>query len=142
MKFKIPKAFEIRWQAALAVLEDLQEDLKAPFSMTRWADTNTHWTNGTHRCRTVACFGGYISVSPYCRALGFPRGNNGSSVRRWLLGDNITNEISHQLYEQIFSHEINKGSRAETLAYLELKLKSIFKQSTGKELRAPMTFYY
>ena len=136
MKFNIPRRCEIRWKAALAVLEDLREDLSVPFHMITWADCDTIWEK-TNGCGTAACFGGYISVSPYCRALGFPKGDNGSGAGSWLLGRN-----SGALYRHLFHHEIDKGSRAKDLAYLERKLKAIFKESTGKRLVAPLTFYY
>ncbi len=140
MKFTIPKKCEIRWQAALAVLEDLQEDESAPFDMKRLADEETLWEK-INGCGTAACFAGYISVSPYCRALGYPIHDDGYNADHWLLGvDSVDGEAS--LFNKIFRANIDKGSRNKTLAYLERTLKDIFKASTGKNLVAPLTFYY
>jgi len=138
MKFNIPKHCEIRWQAALAVLEDLQEDESAPFNMRQLADDETLWEK-TNGCGTAACFAGYISVSPYCRALGYPVGDDGLYADHWLLGDEDNDEI---LFEEIFASNLDKGSRVKTLRYLKRTLKTIFKESTGKKLVAPLTFYY
>lgn len=139
-KFDIPEKCHIRWQAALAVLEDLQEDTSAPFDMEGWADEETLWEK-TNGCGSAACFGGYISVAPYCKALGVPE-DEGRSVRQWLLS--VDNDWSYHcldLHRQIFHGDIDKDSRSSTLAYLEKTLKSIFKESTGKTLKAPLTFY-
>ena len=138
MKFDIPKNCHIRWQAALAVLQDLQEDIKTPFDMGKWSDRKTQWEG---YCGTAACFGGYITIAPYCRALGSP--TVGQQVKQWLLGVNedTINIGLWKLDDELFDFEINAGSRAKTLAFLEKKLKSIFKESTGKRLIAPLTFY-
>ena len=139
LKFDIPKECYIRWQAALAVLEDLQEDIEMPFSMGLWASHDTKWDKP---CGTSACFAGYISVSPYCRELGLPE-NDGALVQNWLLADATYgfDPQSNRLYSKIFHHSINKGSRAKTLRYLQSHIKAIFKASTGKILKAPITFY-
>ena len=55
LKFDIPEKCHIRWQAALAVLEDLQEDTEAPFTMSRYADEFAIWER-TNGCGTAACF--------------------------------------------------------------------------------------
>ena len=138
MNFDIPEYCHIRWQAALAVLEDLQEDVGAPFNMKRWADAETLWEK-TNGCGTAACFAGYISVSPYCKALQYPENDNGYVAEKWLLGGwSIGSSIVER---ELFAPAIGKGSRAKTLAYLERNLKELFKDSTGKNLVAPMTFY-
>ena len=139
LKFNIPEKFHIRWQAALAVLEDLQEDSEIPFNMGRWATSDTKWDKP---CGTAACFAGYISVSPYCRKLGLPK-SDGVLVKEWLLPDEpfAINPQADRLYEEIFHHEIDKGSRSKTLRYLQSHLKAIFRASTGKTLKAPVTFW-
>lgn len=139
MKFSIPEHYHIRWQAALAVLEDLQEDKSAPFDMRKWANSFTIWEK-TNGCGTAACFGGYISVAPYCKKLGYPRYDRGDKAGQWLLGGGDDGCFS-PLFQYLFHPEINKGSRAKTLAFLERRIKKIFKESTGKNLVAPMTFY-
>jgi len=136
MKFEIPENCHIRWQAALAVLEDLQEDEEAPFSMYQYASALTQWEK-TNGCGSPACYAGYISVSPYCRALGLPD-THGVRVVGWLVPGEIE---SGPLWTEIFRETISKGSRAKTLAYLEKTLKGIFKESTGKILKAPLTFW-
>jgi len=136
MKLTIPKRCEIRWKAALAVLEDLQEDIDAPFDMGGWADLETLWEK-KNGCGSAACFGGYISVSPYCRALGYPRHDYGSKASSWLLG-----RESDELYMPLFYQYIDAGSRVKTLAFLKRRLKAIFRASTGRKLVAPLTFYY
>ncbi len=137
MKLNIPANCYIRWQAALAVLEDLQEDKQAPFTMTHWAGKETIWEK-TNGCGTAACFAGYMSIAPYCRALGYPKDDNGWQANYWLLdGHYGTGEI----YRYLFHYTINKGSRAKTLTYLKKTLKQIFKDSTGKRLVAPLTFW-
>jgi len=142
MKFYIPKHCHIRWQAALAVLEDLQEDKKAPFDMDEWADAQTLWEK-TNGCGSAACYAGYISVSPYCRKLGFPKGDRGPRVIGWLLDNPNSGWVFDEpLYEHLFRPELNQGSRAKTLEFLERRLKKSFKESTGKNLVAPLTFYY
>ncbi len=135
MKLDIPENHYIRWQAALAVVEDLQEDKTAPFDMGRYNDARTLWEK-TNGCGTAACFAGYIAVSPYCEALGAPR--MGPKVRYWL-----TSEYGDAwvLHNEIFDSEIDEGSRAKTLAYLTRRLKRIFKDATGEKLVAPLTFY-
>jgi len=140
MKFDIPKKCEIRWQAALAVLEDLQEDKATPFDMSMYADTETQWEK-ENGCGTPACFAGYISVAPYCQLLGYPSDNfhDGYRASGWLMSSD--EEVVTELHVQLFSFQINKGSRSKTLAYLKKTLKSIFKESTGKNLIAPLTFY-
>lgn len=144
MKFNIPKHCHIRWQAALAVLEDLQEDVEAPFDMESYADRGTLWKK-TNGCGTAACFAGYISVAPYCRDMGYPEEDistwaSGEMAEYWLLEDNPYRERT-ALFNKIFDNRINEGSRAKTLAYLEKTLKAIFKESTGKNLIAPLTFW-
>ena len=142
MKFNIPEYCEIRWQAALAVLEDLQEDKDAPFTMSQWADTETLWEK-TNGCGTAACFAGYISVSPYCKKLGYPKNDHGKKAVNWLLP--LSNAYwwwDHYLFPELFAEKLQKGSRAKTLAFLEKRIKKIFKDSTGKGLVAPLTFYY
>jgi len=148
MRFDIPENCHIRWQAALAVLEDLQEDTRVPFDMRAWADPDTQWEG---ECGTAACFGGYLGIAPYCVALGFPI----HDISKWIgrLASNWLLDVSTQVYnlpnqmnvcgldEELFDAEINKGSRAKTLAFLKKNLKSIFKESTGKTLTAPLTFY-
>ena len=138
MKFNIPEYCEIRWQAALAVLEDLQEDTGASFDQGQWADEDTIWQK-TNGCGTAACFGGYISVSPYCKKLGYPKDDYGWSAAEWLtpVGVGCMN-----IYAQLFNWTLDQGSRAKTLAFLEHRIKKIFKDSTGKKLVAPLTFYY
>ena len=142
MKFSIPKKCHIRWQAALAVLEDLQEDLAAPFDMRRWADSETLWEK-TNGCGSPACFAGYISVSPYCLALGGPDWTRDCQVVDWLTNatSKVRTDQGSRLYRELFSSRIDNGSRAKTLEYLERRLKAIFKKSTGKRLVAPLTFY-
>lgn len=142
MKFDIPNHCHIRWQAALAVLEDLQEDVDAPFNMRRYADEETIWEK-TNGCGSAACFAGYISVAPYCRKLDYPKNDTdkhaaGQRAANWLSPSEM--EWSPLWYE-LFAHNIDKGSRAKTLAYLKKTLKSIFKESTGKNLVAPLTFW-
>lgn len=139
MKFNIPEYCEVRWQAALAVLEDLQEDKSAPFSMSKYADDLTLWER-TNGCGTAACFAGYISVSPYCLELGYPIDDDGRHAKVWLLGSRWAHDAS-KLSDQIFHACIDKGSRAKTLAFLERRIKEIFKDSTGKKLVAPLTFW-
>ena len=139
MKFSIPEHCHIRWQAALAVLEDLQEDKTARFSMRKWADSLTTWEK-TNGCGTAACFGGYISVAPYCRKLGYPVDDIGDKAGPWLL-DGGDEGVFSPLFQYLFAPGINKGSRAKTLAFLERQVKKIFKESTGKNLVAPLTFY-
>ena len=140
LKFNIPEHCEICWQAALAVLEDLQEDRSAPFDMRQWADNDTLWQK-TNGCGTAACFAGYLSVSPYCQELGYPRHDTGGMASAWLLGYRCSPIQCSRLYDAIFHHEIDKGSRAKTLAFLEQRLKAIFKNSTGNKLVAPITFW-
>jgi len=140
MKFDIPEHCHVRWQAALAVLEDLQEDKEAPFNMKRWADSLTIWEK-TNGCGSAACFGGYISISPYCLKLGFPKNNYGSAASNWLLNDSHRYCEDNPLHGQLFHSELGQASRAITLAFLERRIKTIFKESTGKNLVAPMTFY-
>jgi len=140
MKFDIPEHCHIRWQAALAVLEDLQEDKKAPFSMGRWASRRTIWEK-TNGCGNAACFGGYISVAPYCQSLGYPKKDFGKRAGAWLLDDNSDGGLWHPLFDHIFSPDLNAGSRAKTLKFLKRRVKETFKESTGKDLVAPMTFY-
>lgn len=140
MKFDIPEHCHVRWQAALAVLEDLQEDKKSPFDMRRWADSGTIWEK-TNGCGTAACFGGYISVAPYCLKLGFPKTNYGSDASNWLLDKHHFWGEDNPLHSYLFDSEIGSGSRKRTLAFLEKRIKKIFKESTGKNLVAPMTFY-
>lgn len=141
MKFLIPKHCYIRWQAALAVLEDLQEDVSAPFTMNRWADEETLWEK-TNGCGAAACFAGYISVSPYCKALGYPKNDNGKSAVNWLIPVNhYFGWWENPLFRALFSDRLTKGSRAKTLAFLKRRIKKIFKDSTGKRLVAPLTFY-
>jgi hypothetical protein len=140
MKFDIPKECHIRWQAALAVLEDLQEDEEAPFDQGRYADNRTLWEK-TNGCGTAACFAGYISVAPYCKALDYPKNDRGYCAVNWLVS-NLSYDDMQNLYGHIFHHEIDEGSRAKTLAFLEKRLKTIFKNSTGKNLVAPLTFWY
>ncbi len=140
MKFNIPKHCYIRWQAALAVLEDLQEDKETPFSMRTWADSKTIWEK-TNGCGSTACFAGYISVAPYCKKLGFPKFNHGSSATHWLLDEDYPWRYEAPLYDKLFHYNIKKESRAQTLAFLKRRIKEIFKDSTGKNLVAPLTFY-
>lgn len=130
MKFDIPENCHIRWQAALAVLEDLQEDKKAPFGMKLYGKPN--WEKP--QCGTTGCFAGWMAAAPYCRELGLERANQSSD---WLLGV----QFSNGLFYQLFSFNLQKRSRAETLAFLKAKLKRIFMESTGKTLTAPLTFY-
>ncbi len=140
MKFDIPKKCEVRWQAALAVLEDLQEDTKAGFRMGYWYyDKNkkaksaptVNWEHS--ECGTSACFAGWMEVAPYCKKLGL---NSAHFAAKWL-----TDDTNQPLYQMIFRASINEGSRAKTLAYLKKTLKQIFKDSTGKVLKAPLIFY-
>jgi len=140
MKFDIPQHCHVRWQAGLAVLEDLQEDKEAPFSMMRWADLETIWEK-TNGCGTATCFGGYISVAPYCQALGFPKHNNGDEASNWLLNTRYSWWDRNPLHNKLFHQNLKQKSRAKTLAFLEEQLKKIFKESTGKNLVAPLTFY-
>ena len=137
--FNIPENREINWQASLAVLEDLQEDIGARFDMQYYADALTLWER-TNGCGTAACYAGYISVSPYCAELGYPEHDNGPYAKYWLLGHG-NNEAVYALSDEIFRTDIDEGSRAKTLVFLERRIKEIFKASTGKELIAPMTFY-
>lgn len=141
-KFNIPQKCHIRWQAALAVLEDLQEDTKAPFDMGDWNDGVT-WDKWF--CGTSACFAGWMAVAPYCLKLGLREYGDTPYIRAqraryWLL-DNDDYWLGSRVYNKLFSGVIDAGSRAKTLAYLERTLKSIFKESTGKTLVAPLTFY-
>ena len=143
-RFRIPKHCYVRWQAALAVLEDLEEDVDAPFDMGSFADDFTLWER-TNGCGSAACFAGYISVAPYCRALDYPEGDTGNGAEAWLLGVrggwiNRTQEC-RDLYWQLFHERNDQGSRPDTLGYLKEKLKRLFHQSTGKRLTAPLTFY-
>jgi len=145
MIFDIPKHCHIRWQAALAVLEDLQEDIKAPFNMRWFADDETVWEK-TNGCGTAACFAGYVSISPYCHALDYPADDyqSGSAADFWLMGGTCsedTNDLGVQLFDHLFSGSHTKSSRARTLAFLERRIKKTFKESTGKSHVAPMTFY-
>ena len=140
MKFDIPRHCYIRWQAALAVLEDLQEDKKAPFSMRSYADKETIWEK-TNGCGTTACFAGYIAVAPYCRMLDYPANDDGSHAEYWLLGTTYRDERPIGLFRHLFQGSLDKSSRAKTLAFLERRIKETFKESTGKNLGAPMTFY-
>jgi len=146
MKFDIPEHCHVRWQAALAVLEDLQEDEKAPFHMAQFADYETIWEK-TNGCGTAACFAGYISVAPYCQALDYPAYdyNSGYGADHWLMGTHPGNESAHVPAAKLFSHLFRgsnqKSSRAKTLAFLEQLIKATFKESTGKKLIAPLTFY-
>lgn len=137
MKFRIPKENHIRWQAALAVIEDLQEDVDAPFTMKHYATYFTKWKK-TNGCGTAACYAGYISVAPYCMALGLPYGR-GSQVVSWLCPDQLE---SGPLWARLFAATIDAGTRTKTLAFLKRQLKQIFKDSTGKNLVAPLTFWY
>jgi len=141
MKFNIPKHVYIRWQAALAVLEDLQEDLTAPFDMSCFSDDETLWEK-TNGCGTAACFAGYIAIAPYCKPLGYPENDDGYSAVAWLLGTLDWGKEGGRLFGSIFMSGIDKGSRAKTLAFLEEQIKTIFKNSTGKNLVAPLTFWY
>ena len=134
MKFDIPEKCHIRWQAALAVLEDLQEDVTAPFDMRNYGDVKDWYK---HDCGSVACFAGWMAVAPYCRALDLKIPN---FAEEWLLGDYKGNQ-PYRLFNKLFSNNLTKATRAKTLAYLERTLKSIFKESTGKNLKAPLTFY-
>ncbi len=131
MRFDIPENCHIRWQAALAVLEDLQEDTKAPFGMYIYGAPN--WENP--KCGTVGCFAGWMAAAPYCYALGLTSAVWGED---WLLGYSCN---PPKLFEQIFAPHLMKKSRAKTLAFLKARLKRIFKNSTGKILIAPLTFY-
>ena len=133
MKFDIPKKCEIRWQAALAVLEDLQEDTTALFGMENYGSVKDWYK---HDCGSTACFAGWMLVAPYCRELEIPK--SGWEVVGWLSPDEYDGGL---LWRKIFSPGIDKGSRAKTLAYLKKTLKQTFKKSTGKTLRAPLTFY-
>jgi hypothetical protein len=148
MTFDIPEHVHIRWQAALAVLEDLQEDEAAPFDMKVWAKYDTLWEK-VNGCGSAACFAGYISVAPYCKPLGYPEYNRGSDADYWLLGINSDHALgdadydaSMELFHGLFSPQLEQKSRAKTLAFLEKRLKTIFKNSTGKNLVAPLTFWY
>lgn len=134
MKLDIPEHCYIRWQAALAVAEDLEAHEDAPFNMDMWADEDTKWERD-NGYGTVACFAGYISVSPYCHDLGYPESdwNNGFDAGYWLL-ESVTE--MRKLYWEVFSDNLQKETRAKTLAYLKRTLKSIFKESTGKTLTA------
>ena len=134
MKFDIPKKCHIRWQAALAVLEDLQEDMSAPFNMDFYGDVKDWYK---HDCGSAACFAGWMAIAPYCRALNL---KNPTMAQEWLLGHK-TNIKSGFLFDELFSSHLNKSSRSRTLAYLEKTLKTLFKESTGKTLKAPLTFY-
>ena len=142
MKFNIPEDCHIRWQAALAVLEDLQEDKYAPFAMCRFASHTTLWEK-TNGCGTAACFAGYISVAPYCMELGYPANDDGYHADKWLLNRVWHDgETKDELFSALFIEQLDQGSRAKTLAFLERRIKKIFKDSTGKKLVAPLTFYY
>lgn len=131
MKFDIPENCHIRWQAALAVLEDLQEDKKAPFGMRLYGNPN--WEKP--QCGTVGCFAGWMNAAPYCRELGLEWAGD-SPV--WLLDAAL---FGDELFDQLFSYTLRKRGRAKTLAFLKKQLKSIFKESTGKRLIAPLIFY-
>jgi len=137
LKFDIPEKCYVRWQAALAVLEDLQEDSEMPFDMKVWASSGTKWDKP---CGTAACFAGYIAVSPYCRQLDLPE-TDGSRVTNWLLEFDFITPQTNKLHREIFWHHINMGSRSKTLRYLQSHLKAIFRASTGKTLKAPIIFY-
>lgn len=132
-KFNIPEKCHIRWQAALAVLEDLQEDVTAPFNMDLYGNIRDWYK---HNCGSVACFAGWMTVAPYCKELGVP--NFGDVVAEWLVPGQ---QEDNTLWCKLFAPNLKKSSRAETLTYLEKTLKSIFKESTGKTLKAPLTFY-
>ena len=141
--FNIPQRCEIRWQAALAVLEDLQADTRARFNQAKWADDETLWER-KNGCGSAACFAGYISVSPYCKALGYPKDDNGCRADNWLMdGESSWN---HEKYVGL-DHELFRGdigedmSRRQTLAELKRRIKAIFKESTGKALVAPTIFW-
>ena len=111
MKFDIPEQCHIRWQAALAVLEDLQEDKEAPFNQRWYASFDTVWEK-INGCGTAACFAGYISVAPYCKELGLPSGDGDQAVN-WLCPSETGGGA---LWQQIFSYLIDQGSRSNTLA--------------------------
>lgn len=132
MRFDIPENCHIRWQAALAVLEDLQEDARAPFDMTEYGEPN--WDNP--RCGTTGCFAGWMSEAPYCRVLGL---TSPMIAEYWLLDNSLSSPP--RLYEKIFSEDLDQATRGKTLSMLKYRLKSIFKESTGKTLTAPLTFY-
>ena len=146
MKFNIPAQCEIRWQAALAVLEDLAEDIDTPFNMRCWANQRTLWEKyEAGECGTATCFVGYISVAPYCQALGYPKHDNGGGAPSWLLNNWMcTTSIDGNttLFAQIFDIGIGHDiGRAATLKLLQTRIKNIFFDSTGKKLVAPLTFY-
>jgi len=136
----IPEKCYIRWQAGLAVLEDLQDDPDAKLKMSWWyRDKNgitsnkptVNWTK--HECNTSACFAGWMAVAPYCKKLGLRGARN---AQKWL-----SPQDSSDVFHHLFRGTIDKGSSTKTLAYLESTLKRIFKESTGKTLKAPLTFY-
>ena len=141
MKFDIPKHCYIRWQAALAVLEDLQDDPDTRLNMDQWGERN-NWHNP--KCGTSGCYAGWMASAPYCQALGigYPR-----MIYRWLLDIDTPSDNDNwgyekdPLFQQLFHWKLAKGNQEKTLQFLEQRLKSIFKKSTGKELVAPLTFY-
>ena len=144
VRFNIPEHCQVRWQAALAVLEDLLEDETALFSMNLWADWRTQWER-TKSCGTSACFAGYISVAPYCQELGYPKNNNGSQAPNWLLGvskaEDEDSELGQQKYNVLFSAFVGDVCRREdTLNTLVKRIKRIYLNSTGNELIAPLVF--
>lgn len=143
MALNIPKDCRVRWQAALAVIEDLEADESAPFNQRKWADKETLWEK-TNGCGSAACLGGYISVSPYCRKLGYPKHDNGNGTARWLMGDNSTYdpETGESVSSYLFDAEVgNNGPRAQILAELKRRIKEMYKNATGKTLRAPWIFW-
>jgi hypothetical protein len=128
---------EIRWQAALAVLEDLEEDQACPLDMNRWGSSRTKWDG--NECGTAACFAGYIAVSPYCRELGAP--STPTRVVDWLYGATRLDALLPFSPDHLFSPNNDMGSRKATLRHLKKEIKAAFKLRTGKTLRAPLTFY-
>lgn len=144
MRFDIPEKCYIRWQAALAVLEDLQEDTKAPLDMTSWMDRSPAWDGTTWECGGSACYAGWMAIAPYCLELGLrefgeipkDRAKNAAS---WLLG--LPRNEARSLERHLFMGDLDQPTREKTLTLLKRRLKDTFKKSTGKNLVAPLTFW-
>ena len=127
MKFDIPKSHHIRWQAALAVLEDIAADKRAVLDMDRYGCGN--WDKP--QCGTPCRFAGWIVASPYCRDLGVPSYGSGAV---WWLTTNGYDKCN--LWYMLFDWKLQKSTKAKTIAFLKKRLKDSFKESTGKTLTA------